>query len=543
MGLGSKYAGAIGNNSQTTRNTPYPIGSGFKQIAAGAYHSLGIRQDGSLWAWGWNQYGQLGDGTTIDKLKPVRVGDGFIQVVANYQRTFALKADGSLWGWGANYGGELGDGTHSNRLTPTLIGYWNFSKIATGNDHTLALKGDQTLWAWGANQYGQLGTGNQKDILQPIKIGDGYIDIQTGGAHSVALKTNGILMSWGVNNYGQLGTGNNTSTSLPIAVENRYQKLVTTGGPGVDTLFAVAPTGLAWVSGRNDSGQLALGNTSSVNRPVRLDSGHVDVAIGNIHSLSLKPDGSLRLWGGNSSGQLGDGTYTQRNMPVKVVFNDMPIKPVATTYTDFSGKTQSLFAWEGRYVAILSKSSTLSSQVMSKWLAAVDHAYQYYWWTTGFRPDNAKTYNGKLVIAEASSTCGAGCGYLNATGIELHSSYFSGAYENLSTKNQYDQISFYELGRNFWSIERMDKKIGVEKYNVATAYAVAMRFFSMDAGKLPGTNFRNWTFPEFKQRASEMLDYYTADSTQNWQNTIASGKAQANNPSNLSSVDLFASFS
>ncbi len=90
------------------------VGGGTK-FAAGGYHSVGICADGSLWAWGENGYGQLGDGTSGDhasKSIPVRVdtANDWVAVTAGGLHTLALKQDRSLWGWGYTYHGELGNG-------------------------------------------------------------------------------------------------------------------------------------------------------------------------------------------------------------------------------------------------------------------------------------------------------------------------------------------------------------------------------------------------------------------------------------------------
>ena len=83
------------------------------KIAAGEYHTVALKTDGSLWAWGDNGDGQLGDGTTAGKSVPTPIGSdhNWAQTAAGYYHTLALKTDGSLWAWGDNWYGQLGDGT------------------------------------------------------------------------------------------------------------------------------------------------------------------------------------------------------------------------------------------------------------------------------------------------------------------------------------------------------------------------------------------------------------------------------------------------
>ena len=98
------------------------FGDAYSTISAGAYYTMVIKSDGSLWAWGDNQHGQLGDGTTvIRRLTPTKIMDGVAQVSAGTDHTMAVKSDGSLWAWGYNYHGQLGDGTTEERHTPVKI--------------------------------------------------------------------------------------------------------------------------------------------------------------------------------------------------------------------------------------------------------------------------------------------------------------------------------------------------------------------------------------------------------------------------------------
>ena len=160
--------------------TEDPEGTGFltgvTAITAGSYHSLALRSDGMVWAWGWNSSGQLGDSTTTDHSTPAQVvgpgGTGFLTgvtaIAAGFGHGLVLRSDGTVWAWGDNTYGELGDGTGTAHSTPVqvvgpggagfLIG---MTAIAAGNgSHSLALKSDGTVWAWGDNAYGDLGDGS-----------------------------------------------------------------------------------------------------------------------------------------------------------------------------------------------------------------------------------------------------------------------------------------------------------------------------------------------------------------------------------------------
>ncbi|NLH74160.1 MAG: RCC1 repeat-containing protein, partial [Verrucomicrobia bacterium] len=120
----------------------------FVQVAAGGYHTLALKRDGTLWAWGLNEDGQLGDGTREDKSRPVQVGTAsdWAAVAAGYWHTVALKRDGTLWAWGDNQYGQSGDGTTEDKSRPVQVGTaTDWAAVAAGLWHTVALKRDGTL--------------------------------------------------------------------------------------------------------------------------------------------------------------------------------------------------------------------------------------------------------------------------------------------------------------------------------------------------------------------------------------------------------------
>ncbi|NMC00696.1 MAG: hypothetical protein GYA35_10490, partial [Thermoanaerobaculaceae bacterium] len=194
-------------------------------ITGGYYHSLALKSDGTVWAWGHNNYGQLGDGTTTDRLTPVQVQNltNIVAIAGGSSHSLALKSDGTVWAWGYNNYGQLGDGTTTNRLTPIQVqNLTNIVAITGGGSHSLALKSDGTVWAWGYNRYGQLGDGTTTNRYVPIQVQNltNVIAIAGGGSHSLALKSDGTVWAWGRNNYGQLGDGTTTARNTPVQVQN-----------------------------------------------------------------------------------------------------------------------------------------------------------------------------------------------------------------------------------------------------------------------------------------------------------------------------------
>jgi hypothetical protein len=146
----------------------------FVKIETGNLHSLALRSDGTLWAWGSNTSGQLGDGSTARRLAPVQIGADadWLDIFAGGDHSFALKNNKTLWAWGDNSYGQLGNGTSGNKLlAPAQVNPdVDWVIIYAAPEHTLALKANGSLWAWGNNTYGQLGDGTKLNQLAPELI-------------------------------------------------------------------------------------------------------------------------------------------------------------------------------------------------------------------------------------------------------------------------------------------------------------------------------------------------------------------------------------
>jgi alpha-tubulin suppressor-like RCC1 family protein len=194
-------------------------------VAAGALHSLAVRNDGTVWAWGWNVTGQLGDGTTVDRHSPVQVSGltGATSVAAGVYHTLALRSDGTVRAWGWNGAGQLGDGTTTDRHSPVAVaGITQIAGIAAGYYHSVALTRSGAVGAWGWNGAGQLGDGTTVDrryAVHVIGLSGGVRRVAAGAYHSLAITTGGTVTGWGWNYYGQLGNGSTVqrNASTPAA--------------------------------------------------------------------------------------------------------------------------------------------------------------------------------------------------------------------------------------------------------------------------------------------------------------------------------------
>ena len=184
---------------------------------------MATKADGSLWAWGYNIFGQLGDATYTNRDVPTAVGfdTDWGQIAAGWNHNIAIKTNGTLWAWGNNNAGQLGDGTNTNNNAPIQIGTaTNWQSISGGEGHSVAVKTNSTLWAWGSNQFGQLGDGTNNDINIPTQTGvaANWSIIDAGNYFTLGIKTDNTLWTWGNNDVGQLGDGTNTQRNVAVPI-------------------------------------------------------------------------------------------------------------------------------------------------------------------------------------------------------------------------------------------------------------------------------------------------------------------------------------
>ncbi len=303
-------------------------------VAAGGIHTLALKSDGTVWAWGSNQSGQVGvqEQFNFFRTRPVQLPglSGFTAVAAGGAHSLALKSDGTVWAWGSNTSGQVGNGTFTQAVyEPVQVaGLSNVKAIAAGPTYSLAVKTDGTVWGWGANAMGTppsggggvLGSQSMSSTGTPVQIAglSNVAAVAAGGYHVVALKGDGTLVAWGDNQYGQRGDGGGASGSTPRAVSGLSN--VAAVAVGLEHALALKSDGTVWAWGRNFSGAVGDGTTTNRSTPVQVGLGASATAIaaGIQHSGAVLADGSVRTWGSNSAGQLGDRTQANRAVPVQV---------------------------------------------------------------------------------------------------------------------------------------------------------------------------------------------------------------------------------
>lgn len=237
--FGTGY-GVLGLNDLVHRSSPTQVGSltNWKQTANGYDHTLAVKTDGTLWAWGSNFYGHLGDNTLTHRSSPYQVGSltNWKQVSAGQYSSAALKTDGTLWTWGFNTEGSLGLGDIAHRSSPVQVGsLTNWKQVSAGGLYQMmAIKTDGTLWAWGRGTNGLLGLNDLVHRSSPVQVGSltNWKLVSSGTYFCSAIKTDGTLWMWGnaVNLVGSLGLGNYVHRSSPTQVGSLTNwKLVSSG--------------------------------------------------------------------------------------------------------------------------------------------------------------------------------------------------------------------------------------------------------------------------------------------------------------------------
>ena len=298
------------------------------QVAAGGSHTAAVTKDGDLYMWGYNNYGQLGVYTNVDKNTPVLVNNSTTALPAKSVKYVALGGshsaaitkDGSLYIWGWNNYGQLGDGTTTGRYTPIKI-MDNVASVSLGNSHSAAITKDGSLYMWGYNGNGRLGDGTTTDRYTPVKIMDNVASANLGDDHSAAITKDGSLYMWGKNDCGQLGDGttdNKTNKTRPHRVASNVQSVEL----GDVHTTVISKDGGLYTWGYNYYGQLGNGTTTKSSNPIKIMNDVVSCAGGYNHTVALKKDGTVYTWGRNNCGQLGDGTTTDRTSPVAIQIYD-----------------------------------------------------------------------------------------------------------------------------------------------------------------------------------------------------------------------------
>jgi hypothetical protein len=301
--------------------------------AGGGNHTLMIGSDENLYAWGYNAYGQLGTGTVGTNSTPAEVslpaGVIPLSVAAGGDHSLALGSDGTVYAWGYNAYGQLGNGTTTDSHIPIAVSLpagVSANAIAAGGFFSMALGSDGNVYTWGQGADGALGNGGTADEDMPVEVplptGVTATAIAAERHSALAIGSDGVLYAWGLNSQGELGNGGTTEADSPVTVSMPSGVTATAIAGGGRHSLAVGSDGLLYTWGYNAYGQVGNGTTTVQETPVQiaLPSGVEPMAVagGQISSYVIGTDGNLYSWGYNGDGELGNGGTTNGETPAPV---------------------------------------------------------------------------------------------------------------------------------------------------------------------------------------------------------------------------------
>ncbi|WP_415060468.1 T9SS type A sorting domain-containing protein [Flavobacterium sp.] len=327
FGFGSAQTGQLGNQSENNVLNPiqFDINNHWKDIYASSLRSFFIKQDGTLWGTGNNSFGCLGinsNSGSTNVITQIGNASNWLKIVGSPTHTVGLREDGTLWGWGQNNDYELGQGVGNNylsQLTPIQIGTDNhWVDVGVTDSGTFALKNDGTFWGCGFNSNVILGfLGNYVYTLSQGPSNN-WSKIKAGSFFILAQKTDGTLWSWGSGTFGQVGNGQFSGSLTPFQITTDTWKDFAAGSL---RSYGIKTDGTLWAWGRNQEGQLGDGTFENRNLPTQIGTDNDwdrIYAAGATTTVGVKNDGSVWVWGNNDFGQFGNGTLNQgSNVPLQ----------------------------------------------------------------------------------------------------------------------------------------------------------------------------------------------------------------------------------
>lgn len=320
MASGNNNFGQLGDGSNINSYLPVPISliNSISCVSSGNFHSLFLKNDGTVFGCGSGGNGQLA--TTLSTSIPTQITalNRVCDISAGENHSLFLKKDGTVSGCGINSYGCLGLG--SSGLTyyniTNIYALTDIRSIAAGNNFSLFLNNAGKVYGCGTSTYYQLGNTKSTNI-NPFLIISDIKAIAAGGLHSLFLKNDGTVWSTGEGNYGALGNGGTFASSLRQVLN--ISDIIAVSAGLSHSLF-LKNDGSVWACGSNAFGQLGNGTFANRLTPYKLNSlsNIVEISAGGNSSTFVKSDGTVWACGDNSTGQLGDGTNITRVLPVQV---------------------------------------------------------------------------------------------------------------------------------------------------------------------------------------------------------------------------------
>jgi alpha-tubulin suppressor-like RCC1 family protein len=419
MTWGSNHNGQLGNGTTThqdhlediTDRMPLENDDHVIQISLGGSFSSALSQEGRLFMWGINSYGQLGDGTTDDRHSPIEItdyislaeDDQIAQVSVGGVHAIAVSQKGRVFTWGSNWDGALGDDSNMDQHHPVeitqhvnLIENESIAKVELGNDSSSLLTSMGRLFMWGRNDLGQLGDGTYEHKKTPHEVTNHFLlfddeiirDISFGNGHASALTSDHRVFTWGFNGLGQLGDGTIIKRSTPIDLTDRFvmddDDYIVSVRLGGEHSSALSSKGKLFMWGWNDYGQLGNNSTDDLKVPHDMSS-HFDlaeterltqVALGGYGSSVITTSGLIYRWGYvlNENAIL-PRLHTDFYRPLPLLEEDYVFDSIIETYVP-TRENDRFLGWyydiEGNHVFDLERMPANDISVFARWQAIND---------------------------------------------------------------------------------------------------------------------------------------------------------------------------
>lgn len=308
--------GQVGNGTKEIQSKPVKILENVVSVALEDDYSAAVTSNGDLYCWGANYYGQIGDGTKEDRTRPVKVLEDVASVALENSYSAAVTNTGDLYLWGWNIYGNIGNGTEEDKSRPVKV-MENVKSVALGYFQSAAVTHNGDLYCWGKNDYGQIGDGTEKNRNRPVKVLENVASMDLSYNRTAAITVHGDLYCWGENSYGSLGDGTEEHRNRPVKILEEVRSVVL----GSDYSAAVTINGDLYCWGEDSWDRLGNGTEGNQNRPMKILERVQSVALGSGHGAAVTSNGDLYCWGWNESGQVGNGTVENQNRPVKIMEN------------------------------------------------------------------------------------------------------------------------------------------------------------------------------------------------------------------------------
>ncbi len=305
-------------------DTPLPVNTAHKKLAIGYTTTIGVKADGTVWSWGGELHGELGNGEEIYKAQytpqPIQKMTDFIEVAGTGGHFLALRKDGTVWAWGNNEYGQLGYATTKNysAVPQQVMGLKDIVSVSASSGHSLALDKQGAVWGFGNNESSQLGLSPADNLPHTIPIKtwtrDDAVRVLATSSTSAVLTANGELYYWGAEFFIK-------DKAQTPHIPRKYQfPLPIADAAMSDAIYVLATDGFVWAQANaNYSGRLGQGDLKGYDVPVKVKN------IGRIKSITAKTSSAIALDEKGRIWQWGESVRYPRMLSVRHNIELLPV--------------------------------------------------------------------------------------------------------------------------------------------------------------------------------------------------------------------------